>query len=69
MNTWLLDRGNQREKEEDGGKTTLTKVDRWRNADNPLRQEPFSVTNLPTLIKVTPDGVNFSQYIYVIWTY
>ncbi|TVY38429.1 Thioredoxin-like protein [Lachnellula occidentalis] len=27
--------------------------DEWRKADNPWRQAPFSVTNLPTLIKVT----------------
>ncbi|KUJ19451.1 uncharacterized protein LY89DRAFT_581524 [Mollisia scopiformis] len=30
--------------------------DEWRNSDNPWRQAPFSVTNLPTLIKVTGDG-------------
>ncbi|TVY55003.1 Thioredoxin-like protein Clot [Lachnellula cervina] len=27
--------------------------DEWRKADNPWKQAPFSVTNLPTLIKVT----------------
>ncbi|KAF8847756.1 hypothetical protein BDZ45DRAFT_606958 [Acephala macrosclerotiorum] len=30
--------------------------DEWRKADNPWRQAPFSVTNLPTLLKVTSDG-------------
>jgi len=29
----------------------------WRKSDNPWRQAPFSVTNLPTLIKVTSEGV------------
>ena len=28
---------------------------RWRKQGNPWRQEPFSVTNLPTVIKVTGD--------------
>ncbi|TVY87097.1 Thioredoxin-like protein [Lachnellula willkommii] len=27
--------------------------DEWRKAENPWKQAPFSVTNLPTLIKVT----------------
>jgi hypothetical protein len=36
----------------------LTKPFRWRKADNPWRQAPFSVTNLPTIIKVTADGVS-----------
>jgi hypothetical protein len=31
---------------------------RWRKADNPWRQAPFSVTGVPTLIKVTADGVS-----------
>jgi hypothetical protein len=36
---------------------------RWKGkADNPWRQEPFSVTGVPTLIKVTADGVS-----YCIW--
>ncbi|KAL1621112.1 hypothetical protein SLS56_009317 [Neofusicoccum ribis] len=28
----------------------------WRKPENPWRKAPFSVTNLPTLIKITPDG-------------
>ncbi|TVY25727.1 Thioredoxin-like protein [Lachnellula hyalina] len=27
--------------------------DEWRKAENPWKQAPFSVTNLPTIIKVT----------------
>ncbi|KAF4633760.1 hypothetical protein G7Y89_g4356 [Cudoniella acicularis] len=30
--------------------------DEWRKQDNPWRLEPFLVTNLPTLIKVTEEG-------------
>ncbi|EFX06600.1 duf953 domain containing protein [Grosmannia clavigera kw1407] len=29
---------------------------KWRRTDNPFRQGPFNVTNLPTLLKVTSDG-------------
>ncbi|KAB2569383.1 hypothetical protein BFW01_g984 [Lasiodiplodia theobromae] len=28
----------------------------WRTPDNVWRKAPFSITNLPTLIKVTPEG-------------
>ncbi|KAJ9150281.1 hypothetical protein NKR23_g3691 [Pleurostoma richardsiae] len=28
----------------------------WRKPDNPWRQAPFNVTNLPTLLKVTANG-------------
>jgi hypothetical protein len=41
-----------------GGWGGLTKPFRWRKVDNPWRQAPFSVTNLPTIIKVTADGVS-----------
>lgn len=29
----------------------------WRDPSNPYRQEPFLVTKLPTIVKVTPAGV------------
>jgi hypothetical protein len=31
---------------------------RWRDLSNVFRQDPFRVTNLPTIIKVTADGVS-----------
>ncbi|EXJ87076.1 hypothetical protein A1O3_04034 [Capronia epimyces CBS 606.96] len=30
----------------------------WRSPDSPWRQPPFNVTNLPTLLKVTSNGVS-----------
>ena len=36
--------------------------DRWRNPANVFQQEPFRVTNLPTIIKVTGDGVSFMGF-------
>ncbi|KAK2625987.1 hypothetical protein QTJ16_004249 [Diplocarpon rosae] len=30
--------------------------DEWRSAENPWRRAPFSITNLPTLVKVAGDG-------------
>ncbi|KAK0121815.1 hypothetical protein ONS95_010098 [Cadophora gregata] len=30
--------------------------DEWRKQDNPWRADPFKITNLPTLVKVTADG-------------
>jgi hypothetical protein len=33
-------------------------TNRWRSADNIWKKEPFLVTALPTIIKVTADGVS-----------
>jgi hypothetical protein len=35
--------------------------DRWRSPDNLWKKEPFLVTALPTVIKVTADGVSLNQ--------
>jgi hypothetical protein len=34
---------------------------RWRTPENVWRKEPFSVTALPTIIKVNGDGVSLNQ--------
>lgn len=34
---------------------------RWRTKENPWRQEPFNVTNLPTLIKVSGEKVSLAS--------
>jgi hypothetical protein len=33
----------------------------WRTPENIWKQAPFLVTALPTIIKVTADGVSFNQ--------
>ncbi|KAF4785958.1 hypothetical protein HER10_EVM0011892 [Colletotrichum scovillei] len=48
------------EKKFGGGEQTVRVVyaglpDEWRTKENPWRQAPFNVTNLPTLIKVSGD--------------
>ncbi|PVH78163.1 hypothetical protein DL98DRAFT_516984 [Cadophora sp. DSE1049] len=32
--------------------------DEWRKQDNPWKAAPFKITNLPTLVQVTADGVS-----------
>jgi hypothetical protein len=36
---------------------------RWRSPENPWKREPFLVTALPTIIKVTDDGVGLDPNI------
>ncbi|TVY14408.1 Thioredoxin-like protein Clot [Lachnellula arida] len=37
--------------------------DEWRQAENPWKQAPFSVTNLPTLIKVTGNASKWERLV------
>lgn len=35
--------------------------DRWRKEDNVWKKQPFLVTHLPTVIKITEEGVSFPE--------